>query len=246
MKKSFLRFFAVFGAVVSSSILYGQAGSGYSFTWGDGASAGNYSFAQGYHATAVGNAFAFGDSAYAGMGYYGVNIALGFSASATSTYYIPEASISIGDSSDASWGSVSLGHDASSNNQSLAVGAYSRALMSFSAAFGRSAQATALGSLALGFQTYSPSVGGVGIGMGNKALRKDGSSPTSYSTGGGDPILMVGNSVFSSSTLADTSRSNALTVYRDGDVHVAGKVRVQPGGDIPMFSTVRPTGVSYP
>lgn len=229
-----------------ATLAHGQAGYGYSFAWGEGASAGWYSFAQGYNSTAEGNGFAFGDSAFAGESYYGANLAFGAGAVASTHWTVYESSISIGDYSDASLGSVSLGYDASSNYQSLAVGAYSRALQSFSAAFGRSAQAIAPGSLALGFHAYAPSVGGVGLGLGNKALKKDGTIASFDFAQSNDPILMVGNSAYSAGGISDANRSNAVTVYRDGDMHVAGRVRVQPGGDIPMFSTVKPSGVSYP
>ena len=87
------------------------------------------------------------------------------------------------------------------------------------------------------------------MGVGNAAKRKDGSFVGASGTSV-EPLLMLGNATnLSSMTGAANSpgRSNALTVFKDGDAHFTGAVRVPPRGDISMGSyTAKPTGVQFP
>ncbi len=235
-----------FGQIDSSgSTLWNVANVGaYSFAGGLNAFADGGSFAFGENAYAAGRGFAFGDSAYAGYGWYSTGIAIGYDAYAAGGSY--QAGIAIGGMSSAGIGGLALGDASDALDYSVSVGTGSSAAGAGSTAVGPYPQAVGTRSVAAGYMALASSHGGVALGTGNKTKRKDGTTPTPTATQPSDPVLMVGNAAQGWNG-SDTTRSNALTVYRDGDAHLAGKLRVQPGGDIPMtgFTTV-PAGVSYP
>jgi trimeric autotransporter adhesin len=236
-------YFSAALAILGCGNLHAQFGMDFSFSFGDGATADAYGFAHGAYTQAAANAFAFGDYAYAGYGAYGTGIAIGYDAEAYGGSY--EAGIAIGGWSEAQPGSAAFGFNAYAGDYSVAVGSSTIASGTYSAAFGRSAQAIGPRSIAAGAFSYAPSFGGIALGFGNKAKRKDNSTPSATAQAN-DPVLMVGNAP-SNWNYSDATRSNVLTVYRDGDAHFAGKVRVQPGGDISMGGyTTKPSGVVYP
>jgi hypothetical protein len=183
-------YFSAALAILGCGNLHAQFGMDFSFSFGDGATADAYGFAHGAYTQAAANAFAFGDYAYAGYGAYGTGIAIGYDAEAYGGSY--EAGIAIGGWSEAQPGSAAFGFNAYAGDYSVAVGSSTIASGTYSAAFGRSAQAIGPRSIAAGAFSYAPSFGGIALGFGNKAKRKDNSTPSATAQAN-DPVLMVGN-----------------------------------------------------
>jgi hypothetical protein len=194
----------------------------------NGVALGNYSFSSN-------ESFAFGANAYAG---WQRSLAIGYAA------YAAEEAVAIGSYSSAHDGAIAVGYEANGYMCSIALGLSSTAQAFKAIALGMNSSAYQEASVSIGDRAWSTSFGGVALGRGNNSRTKANSlvasTPSSV-----DPIFMVGNASVNWDG-SDAGRANALTMFRDGDMHVAGKVRVQPGGDIPMFSTVKPPGVSYP
>jgi hypothetical protein len=71
-------------------------------------------------------------------------------------------------------------------------------------------------------------MGSCSVGIGNLG----GGNPNSWV--GTDPIFEVGNGYVDGEWVLH--QSDALEVYKNGNVTVSGTLTVQPGGDIPMFS----------
>ncbi len=139
------------------------------------------------------------------------------------------------------WGALAGGGDTfASGNMSVAIGDVSSASASGAAAFGTGTSASGSGSLAsrflttasgnlstaFGTGTLAPSYASISVGRYNIG---DVSSGGSSQWNEEDPLFEIGNGTSSS------NRSNALTVFKDGDMHVHdGAVRIQPQGDIGM------------
>jgi hypothetical protein len=242
------------------AIRFGQIDSSGSSYW-TAANVGDYSFAGGLNAVAGAGSFAFGQNAYADAGFafgenafasggfsfgsgaygvYGAVVALGAGAEAH------EESIAIGGYSVAFDGGVTLGYSTYAALLSVSAGMFSSATGVSSTALGYDATATADNTVALGSQSLASSYGGIALGYGNKAKTKSGGFSNASTAAAGDPVLMVGNAPQSWDG-TDATRSNALTVYRDGDVHATGAIRVPQRGDILMGGyTAKPSGVAFP
>ncbi len=186
--------------------LNSQATGTGSVAMGNSSAIGEYSIAMGDASYANWtSSIAFGKNAYS-TGYN--SVAIGGSAIA-----INWANIAIGEGtfSGGGEGSVALGYYCESfSDGALALGTYSTANAIFSTAMGYSTTADAYMSTAIG----SRNVGG-------------GNPFTWVST---DPLFEIGNA-----PVGQTTRSNAVTVYKNGSMEVQGSITCAPGGDVPMF-----------
>lgn len=120
---------------------------------------------------------------------------------------------------------VSFGHAClASGTSAVSLGSVTQATGDFTLTAGKMTIASGVYSSALGYYTTANALGSFVIGQ--------------YNLGGGsatvwnalDPIFEIGNGT------APAAKSNALTVYKNGNAVFQGVVRVAKGGDIPMFS----------
>jgi hypothetical protein len=120
---------------------------------------------------------------------------------------------------------------------SFSAGAATTASGPGAAAFGAYTLASGYVSAALGWNTHAEAYASLVIGRYNLG---------GYTVNGGvngdqnwypqDPIFEIGNGAEpTAATNWQPVRSNALTVYKNGNATFQGVVRVAPGGDIPMF-----------
>ncbi|MEO7101168.1 MAG: hypothetical protein ABI162_17580 [Luteolibacter sp.] len=165
------------------------------------------------------------------------SIAMGYQPVATGSY-----STAIGFSTHASgYGSTAFGYGAIASGpnstamgvSTVASGDCSTAMGGFSIASGE--QATAMGCFSIASGLYSTS-----MGICTSAESYGSLAVGSYNLGGGDPntwiptdpLFEIGNA----NPEVTEVRSNALTVYKNGNMDVQGVVTSAPGGDIPMFT----------
>jgi hypothetical protein len=178
----------------------------------DSVALGRYAYAAGIASNALGT----GSTAY-GAG----AVALGVSS-------VAEGSNSLAFGSEATaFGASSLAFGdgaVAEGTGSLSIGFYNSAGADFSVAAGALNQANGNGSVAVGESLYAEAKNQVVLGRYN-ALSGSTNSETPN-----DDLLIVGNGQ------NNTTRSNALTVKKNGDVNVAGKLRVWPSGDLSMGS----------
>ncbi|MEJ2217589.1 MAG: tail fiber domain-containing protein [Gemmatimonadota bacterium] len=134
------------------------------------------------------------------------------------------ASTAGGYNAAASGASTAIGYGATASNYSTALGFYTTATGNYSTAFGyhshaSGSMATALGrnttasgmySTALGFYTTAQAYESVVIGRYNVIE----GNPDSYLSN--DPLFVAGNG------MSDASHSNALTLYNNGNLTIAG------------------------
>lgn len=109
-----------------------------------------------------------------------------------------------------------------SGGLSTAMGDTTAALGDCSTSMGVGTTATGFASTAMGSQTAAASYASTAIG----SLNLGGGSPDEWIAG--DPLFEIGNGT--------TTPSNAVTVYKNGNMDVQGVVTCAPGGDIPMFT----------
>lgn len=208
-----------------------QAIGNTSFSFGSTTSAiGTQSFAFGYNSRAEGDwSIAMGFNARAGYKAF----AVGHNATATGL-----KSVALGSSNVASGEtSIAIGHAAySTENSTVAIGRnahaqgvhsmalgisgdggteYTSANASFSFAIGRFAVTNGNYSTAIGYQVKSDTYYGFAIGRWNLG------GGNSSAWVGTDPLLEIGNGNSS------TARSNALTVYKNGNVNVSGSATIE-------------------
>jgi hypothetical protein len=204
------------------------------------AATGDYSVALGYGASAGGpHAIALGGFSSA-SGSYSVTLGLKSNALGENSFSMGFESAAIGGNSIAlgqestAWGdyAIALGAGASAlDTGSVALGAgnTSDAISALSA--GEGASALGYASVAIGRNVIAQGLNQVVIGQYNLPT---GTPHNSYSEAGvwesNADLFIVGNG-----TGTDvTTRSNAFTVKKSGDVNVAGKLRVWPSGDLSM------------
>lgn len=180
---------------------------------------GNYSFASGLNTQAKGYASVAMGSYSTASGYY--SIALGNNATAAGT-----SSMALGGGTASGANSTSMGPSASTGFMSTAMG-NSSAIGSY--------------STSLGFSTVACSYGSIAAGLFN-VVNSTASTQGWIAT---DPLFEIGNGRPSKTIYNDEGdivisepeiRSNALTVYKNGNMDVQGVVTCAPGGDIPMFT----------
>lgn len=219
---------------------------------------GDGSFGMGLDVRAGTKSFVFGDNAEVG---YGSAFVFGEDAGAHSS------AIVMGESANSYWQGVAIGENAYSHGYySMSVGADSTSSGQNSAAFGygaisagssslaggKDAMSIGTSSTAIGHRALSEAFAAIVLGFNNESLRKDGSAivenlsppvdPSDMDLFESEPILMVGNAT----ATGEANRSNALTIYRDGDAHFTSTVRVPASGDISMGDfDETPTGVLY-
>lgn len=212
-----------------------RAGSVTGTQWNE-TSIGVYSTAFGYSPTASGAySTAMGSGTLAsGTG----STAIGISATATG-----EASFASGYSSIASEeGATALGYfSTAAGESSFAAGAGNMATQNSSVALGYHNLASQDASLATGF--YTTASGSSSASMGYKTIAQSFASHAigCLNLGGGnqyswvatDPLFEIGNGV---PMVTPEVKSNALTVYKNGNMTVKGVITCAPGGDIPMFT----------
>jgi hypothetical protein len=236
-----------FGEVSESAVWSPQMVGPYSFAAGFNSVAGFGSFAFGSYAAAASESFVFG----AGASATASSIAVGSAASGhLSSISIGSGASSANFSLSVGEGASSLGHasvalgasSAAAADGSSALGPQSSAVGLRSAALGNAAMAVADQSIAVGPYALATAQGSAALGYANASVTKSGGLPSPGHPQPEDPILMIG-----SGTGSPIARANALTVFRDGDAHFAGAVRVPPRGDVPMGGfTAKPPGVQYP
>ena len=214
--------------------------------------AADYGFAFGDSAQAATNAIAFGPNALAGYG----GIAMGHDSIANGSgiaigpwSYAMDGSLQLGGSGAATgYGAISLG-------ESFATGTWAFSAVYCGAAYGEASigmgvESWAEGdySVSIGAGAYAKAWGGIALGFGNVAKKRDGTDISSSAASPLDPIFEVARPDPALELYpAERGPYNALTIYRDGQAHFVGVVRVPAGGDIPMGSYVaKPSGVVYP
>lgn len=165
---------------------------------------GNYTTASGYYSTAIGN----------------FSIASG--ASSTATGYYTQApgyvSTAMGHNTLASgdWSTAIGEYTIASGSNSTAIGEYTQASGSISTSMGYLTKALGSTSTTMGTGTTAKSYSSLAIGRYNDTIV----GSNSYSWVPTDPILMVGNGS------ADNARSNAMTVYKNGNTDISGFTRL--------------------
>jgi hypothetical protein len=201
---------------------------------------GSGSIALGSDATSLGGgSTALGSGAYASGG---ASLALGGGATG-------ECSVGIGmggwASGDYSVSIAAMDSASATGGYSMAIGNAATAAGSSSTAFGTGAEALADFSTALGNYAYTTSQFSVAVGTSTVSNRRNGSAASPGTPQDDDPVFMVSKGPLDPWTTPPTR--NALTIYRNGDSHFNGIVRVMPGGDIPMTGyTSKPSGVQFP
>ena len=159
------------------------------------------------------------------------------------------------------WASVAMGSHTTAGMYGVAMGFFTTADFS-SAAFGDHSAAVGGGSMAAGslttaYGSCSTAMGLLTIATGGRstALGEATSANALCSTavgrtniGGGspntwiptDPLFEIGNGTplvdIEGAPYVPAAPSNALTVYKNGNMDVQGVVTCAPGGDIPMFT----------
>jgi hypothetical protein len=238
---------------VSSSTPWSSGNIGdYSFAFGSNAMAADYGFAFGDNAQAAATAFAFGPNSLAGYS----GIAIGHDAIASGSgiaigpwSYAADGSLQLGGSGAATgYGAISLG-------ESFATAPWAFSAVYCGAAYGYASigigvESWAEGdySVSLGAGAYAKAWGGIALGFGNVAKKRDGSAIAPSNPSSLDPIFEVARPDPALELYpGERGPYNALTIYRDGQAHFIGVVRVPGGGDIPMGTyTAKPSGVVYP
>ncbi|GAA5126810.1 hypothetical protein JIN84_09410 [Luteolibacter yonseiensis] len=114
-----------------------------------------------------------------------------------------------------------------SGGSAMAAGRSSVASGYASAAFGRTTVASGWYSMSSGSQTIAQAFSSQATG----SLNLGGGSTSAWVPT--DPIFEIGNG---NPLVTPAVRSNALTVYKNGNVAVKGVLTCAPGGDIPMFT----------
>jgi hypothetical protein len=196
------------------------------------------------------NSIAMGYNAWAG-GWNGIAMGAGAVAAGQNSvaigsynYAYDDWSIAIGSGNYAggSYGSVAIGYSnsASGSYSSMATGFASSARGSTSTAMGKYSSADGDVSAAIGFLAKATSLGSTVVGMNNVG------GGSSYEWIGTDPLFEIGNGMdpgwFDIWSYPQAAPSNAMTVYKNGNVDLNGNVTVQgvitctPGGNIPMFT----------
>lgn len=197
---------------------------------------------------------------WATAGNYGVALGQGSIASADSMALMGGAasgqySIAIGPGEARGIGAITLGTDSfASGAEALAWGRYSYAYASQAMALGVDVGAVGENSIAVGISNVS--AGDVSLATGYNTLAAgrlsaafgEYTSADAYNSvamgranvGGGnysswistDPLFEIGNG---DPNVVPVVRSNALTVFKNGNMDVQGAITCAPGGDIPMF-----------
>ncbi len=208
-----------------------RAGRVSSTEWDD-ANIGNYSTALGYKTIASGiGSTAMGVDAMATGSY---SHASGTNTEATNTY-----AHSMGANNMATgYGSTAIGtYTMAVGARSVAMGYHAVASGSYSTATGYSTTATGTRSTAMGYLTTAAGSGSTAMGLHTSAAAHSSLAVGRANIGGGnptswvptDPLFEIGNGTDSA------NRSNAITVYKNGNMDVQGAITCAPGGDIPMF-----------
>lgn len=229
--------FATGGNVLASGLMAVAFGNQTTASGQSASAMGASTLASGWSATAMGaNTVASGNSATATGKYtyatgesstatgYGTGaIEFGSTASGVGSYSYGSSSMAAGESCVTDgYASFAAGMGSwAAGEASVALGC-SSALNMFCFATGRSVAlghlSTAMGST-FTESAYSTSIGFNNVGGGD-----------SYGWIPSDPLFEIGNGD------PDTdSRSNAVTVYKNGNMDVQGAITCAPGGDIPMF-----------
>jgi hypothetical protein len=119
--------------------------------------------------------------------------------------------------------SVAIGYAFAEGDYSFAEGVYTFAYGASSIAYGDDVSAIGNSSTAFGFSTLATSYNSFVIGENNVG----GGNPTSWVTT--DPLFEIGNGT-------ESTTSDALVVYKNGNMQAQGTIRCSPGGDISMGS----------
>lgn len=212
----------------------------YSAAFGYGTTAsGTYAFAAGYQTRAAGrDSVTFGYQTTASLN---DGVALGYQTTASNyasvatgawTYAGGYISTASGESSYAT-GTVATANGAfnlANGSYSLATGYQTTASGYASIAGGLNSAAWANYSMALGYNTQNSSFVSMAIGQYNLGLSATGGTPSLTLWQANDPLFEIGDGTSSS------ARSDALVVYKNGNVQAQGSMRCSPGGDLTMGS----------
>lgn len=167
--------------------------------------------------------------------------------------WIGKSSASFGGGIAPGEGSFAAGMAWAEGAYSLATG-FSYATGASSSAFG-SSMATGEASFASGYSSaegYASFAGGQAYTIGDLATAFGQAQATAYNSfavgrsnlGGGnpnmwvatDPLFEIGNGAGWNEEGTEENRSNAVTVFKNGDMKVQGTITCAPAGDIPMYS----------
>ena len=155
----------------------------------------------------------------ANIGDYSVALGLDVQASATYTVALGREAIA------ETFGSVAIGNlVTASGNNTLATNVGTRAEGNASTAMGHTTVASGFGSLSAGEQTSAEGRNAVSVGRETIAQPTNSLALGRWNSGTGsttawidtDPLLMAGNGD------SDASRSNAMTLYKNGNLTIAG------------------------
>ncbi|MFN9710930.1 MAG: hypothetical protein ACK55K_05930 [Bacteroidota bacterium] len=146
-------------------------------------------------------------------------------------WFAPRAAFRAGYVSDSRWDNINIGrYSFASGYNTTASSLYSASIgfqttASASAAFSSGNQTIAKGnnSFAMGDQTVARSYASLALGRFNDTIA--GSSTTTWVNT--DPVLTIGNGT------SDVARSNAMTVYKNGDADISGFTKL--GSDAPAI-----------
>jgi hypothetical protein len=134
--------------------------------------------------------------------------------------------------------STALGYGAlASGSSAFAAGFYVTASGERSTAFGIGSASSGNYATAFGASTVASGESTTSMGMGTKAHAFTSTAIGRYNVGTGSPTTWVaGDSLFEvGNGTSNTARSNAFTVYKNGDGKFQGVIICAPGGDIPSF-----------
>ena len=207
-----------------------------------GASRPNFAF--GHGATATQSSIAFGSLSVAdflstAMGHWALasTASSSFGLSAKASF----SSTALGNSTHASISSVAVGNSAIAGAVNIgevtAIGANSKGLGLRSTALGRSAFAVTDYSTAVGGLSTTNAIGQMAFGRYNPPQKRGNTGfPAVNVAAPTDPVFVVGPGTLANGNLPTPTPPNVLTIYRDGQVHLSGVVRVPRAGDIGMGS----------
>ncbi len=205
----------------STAIGLGTRASGYASTamGNDTKADGHYSTAMGYNTTASGQYSTAMGSSTTASSYY--STAMGYNTTADNLF---STAMGYGTSASGS-ASIAMGYNTSArNNYSTALGYCTRSSGNASTSMGSNTIANGWGATSLGESTQAQSYASVVLGRFNVV---DGDSLNWVST---DPLFVIGNG-------ADASnRSNALIVYKNGNMNVNG-ILTATGGNSTNWNT---------
>lgn len=201
---------AIFGSSSENATAVGY----YSTSAYAGVAIGSHALATGLYSTAVGAASDSENSSSPPTALSGSSLAMGSATTATAQF------------------SIALGFNVlTSGYASTGLGVGARCVGDYSTSLGTNANVIGDYSAALGYGAVSYSLNSIALGSMNRGdKRKDQTTVDPVVADSRDPLFTLGKGT------TEYNRANAVAVYRDGDMHLAGSMRMKRAGDISMGS----------